>query len=49
MKTIILMFCLALASCTSAPKTVDPFDAAITQSLNVMMGGIVAPNAGGMQ
>lgn len=47
MKTAILILCLALASCTSAPKAADPFDTAIAQSMGAMVGGII--NAGGAE
>jgi starvation-inducible outer membrane lipoprotein len=47
MKSIVLFLCLALASCTSAPKAADPFDAAIAQSMGAMVGGII--NVGGAQ
>lgn len=47
MKTILFILCLALASCTSAPKPADPFDTAIAQSMGAMVGGII--NAGGAQ
>lgn len=44
---LILALALMLPSCSTGPKPVDPFDAAIAQSLGVMMGGIIDPNAGG--
>jgi hypothetical protein len=45
--TILSILCLALASCTAAPKPADPFDTAIAQSMGAMVGGII--NAGGAQ
>lgn len=47
MKATILILCLALCSCSTAPKPADPFDTAIAQSMGMMMGGII--NAGGEQ
>jgi starvation-inducible outer membrane lipoprotein len=44
---LILALALVLPSCSTGPKPVDPFDAAIAQSLGEMMGGIIDPNAGG--
>lgn len=45
MKSLVMFFCAALASCTSVPKQPDPFDAAIAQSMGAMMGGIVGMDA----
>jgi hypothetical protein len=46
MKPTILILCLALCSCSTAPKPADPFDAAIAASMGAMVGGIINPQPG---